>query len=396
MQSTVWGQRFFCYVPRVVRQRSTKRLGIAASFFADVSDEIRRNQGPPVMSVAMSAENQQTASGISVLSPDSASWRAFAARHATSPLQHPAWLDALTGAYRLHAQIVALTDSQGSILAGLPMIRSKLPWRKGWTSLPFTDTFEPIADNDTHRDQLLSEAAEHAGAEPILLRTHTDLPGWCSRQVGTVQVLDLSEGAEGVLRGAKSKTRQNIKLASKAGLTARPIVSRSEFMGANLDLLACSRARLGAPTQPRRYWSRVWELHEREQALTIGVYLKEKLLANAIFVIGERHATFKYSASDAQGKNLRSNYLAFATALQELEARGMQSMDFGITDMHNTSLRKYKVHWGGEEQPAYFSATDADMLPDTIEPGRVLTTVIQRTPVFVGRTVGSLAYPFVA
>ncbi len=343
-----------------------------------------------------SPTHTQAASSISVLSPDSDGWRTFATEHATSPLQHPAWLDTLTGAYRLHAQIVALTDSQGSILAGLPMIHSKLPWRKGWTSLPFTDTFEPITDNDTHRDELLSEAAKHAGAEPILLRTHTDLPGWSSRQVGTVQVLDLTEGAEGVLRGAKSKTRQNIKLACKAGLTAKPIVSRSEFMGANLDLLACSRARLGAPTQPRRYWSRVWELHEREQALTIGVYLNEKLLANAIFVIGDRHATFKYSASDAQGKNLRSNYLAFATALQELEARGMQSMDFGITDMHNTSLRKYKVHWGGEEQPAYFSATDASMLPDTIEPGRLLTTVIQRTPVFVGRTVGSLAYPFVA
>jgi hypothetical protein len=338
----------------------------------------------------------QTATGISVLSPASASWRAFAAEHASSPLQHPAWLDALTSAYRLRARIVALTDSQGAILAGLPMIRSKLPWRKGWTSLPFTDTFEPIAGNDAHRDELLSEAAEHAGAEPILLRTRTDLPGWCSRQIGTVQVLDLAEGVDGVLRGAKAKTRQNIKLARKAGLLARPIVSRDEFMGASLDLLASSRSRLGAPTQPRRYWSRVWELHEREQALTIGVYLQEKLLANAIFVIGERHATFKYSASDAQGKNLRSNYLAFATALAELKARGMQSMDFGITDMHNTSLRKYKVHWGGEEQPAYFSATDPDMLPDTIEPGRMLTTVIQRAPVFVGRTVGSLAYPFVA
>ena len=131
---------------------------------------------------------------LSVLSPESTGWRAFAAEHASSPLQHPAWLDTLTSAYRLRARIVALTDAHGSILAGLPMIRGKLPWRKGWTALPFTDTFEPIAGADAHRDELLRSAAEHARAhdEPILIRAHTPLPGWTSRQVGTVQMLDLA------------------------------------------------------------------------------------------------------------------------------------------------------------------------------------------------------------
>jgi hypothetical protein len=341
-----------------------------------------------------------SASSLSFFSPESAIWRAFAAEHATSPLQHPTWLDTLTGAYGLHARIVALTDSGGAILAGLPMIRGKLPWRTGyWTALPFTDTFEPIASDDTHRHRLLSAIAEYDGsrpAEPVLLRTRAESPGWHSLQVGTVQVLDLADGAEGVLRGAKSKTRQNVKLARKNGLIARPIDSREEFMGANLDLLAQSRSRLGAPTQPRRYWSRVWQLHEQGRALTIGVYLREKLLANATFVLGNSHATFKYSASSTQTRNLRSNYLAFATALEQLEARGMRSLDFGITDLHNSSLRRYKVHWGGEEQPAYFSATDVRLLPDTLEPGRLVTALIQRSPVLVGRVIGSLAYPFVA
>ena len=372
----------------------------------------------------------------SQLAADDPGWRAFATQHAEFPLQHPDWLDTLTSAYGLRARVTALIDPRGSILAGLPAIRAKLPWRRAWTSLPFTDTFEPIAATRADRDRLLAAIAEYATdptargeearcepvrcepvhgelmhgetdrhesagdeparGEPVLLRSHADLPGWTARQVGTVQTIDLSEGVDGVLRGAKPKTRQNIKLARKAGVTARPIVSREEFMGANLDLIARSRRRLGAPTQPRRYWSRVWELHERGQALTIGVYLRETLVANAIFVIGARHATFKYSASETQTRNLRSNYLAFATALEHLQERGTQSLDFGITDLHNTSLRRYKVHWGGEEQPAYFSATDAALLPDTLEPGRLVTKAIQRSPVFVGRAIGSLAYPFVA
>ncbi len=335
-------------------------------------------------------------SSISSLSPKSDSWRAFAAEHATSPLQHPAWLATVKDAYHLHAQIMTLTDSRGSILAGLPMIRSKPPRRRRWTALPFTDTLEPVAVDAARRDELLIALANLADAEPIVVRTHAALPGWHSRQVGTVQMIDLSNGTEDVLRGAKSKTRQNIRLAEKAGLAARPIVSRKEYLGSSLALVTRSRRRLGAPTQPRRYWSRVWELHEQGQALTIGVYLGEELVANATFLLGNGHAVFKYSASDTATRSLRSNYLAFATALEEIVNRGAQSMDFGITDLHNTSLRKYKMHWGGEEQPAFFSSTDPSMLPETIEPGPLLTKAIQRTPTFVGRTVGSVAYPFAA
>jgi hypothetical protein len=72
----------------------------------------------------------------------------------------------------------------------------------------------------------------------------------------------------------------------------------------------------------------------------------------------------------------------------------MRSMDFGITDLGNQTLRRYKTQWGGEEQQAYFSATDVGLLPQTVEPGRLLSTTLQRAPTFVGRTVGSLAYPF--
>jgi hypothetical protein len=302
----------------------------------------------------------------------------------------------LVRAYRLEARIVALTDLHGGILSALPMIRSRLPWRRRWSSLPFTDTLEPVAVTRAQRDQLLIALAGSVETQPILIRTRGPSPEWYSRQVGTVQVIDLSDGAEGVLRGAKRKTRQNVKLALKAGLTARPITSSSEFLGSSLALLAKSRRRLGAPTQPRRYWAQVWRLHEQNEALTIGVYLANQLVANGVFLIGRNHAVFKYSATDWATRDLRANYLTVATALEHIAAAGVDSMDFGITDLRNASLREHKARWGGEQRPAHFSATDPRLLPETIQPGRVLTQIIQHTPVLVGRTIGSLAYPFVA
>jgi CelD/BcsL family acetyltransferase involved in cellulose biosynthesis len=335
---------------------------------------------------------------LALLSPASQSWRTFAVSHATSPMQHPTWLDVLTRAYGLEARIIALTDPHGEMLAALPMIRSKVPWRRCWTALPFTDTFEPVAVDAQHRDELLVAAAKDGDNQPILVRTHAPLAGWFTRKVGTVQVLDVSNGVEGVLRSADAHHRRNVKRAQRpeAGLTAKPIGSRSEFLGAGLSLMAQSRRRLGAPTQPRRYWSQVWQLHEQDEALTIGVYLGDKLVASGIFIIGGNHAVYKYGASDARLWKLRTTYLMFATAFDHIAARGVQSMDLGISDLSNTLLREYKSRWGGEEQPAHFSATDAQLLPDTLEPGRLLTQAIQNTPVFVGRTIGSLGYPFVA
>lgn len=337
-------------------------------------------------------------SQLTFLPPESPQWRSFTLTHATSPVQHPAWLDTLTRAYGLEASITALTDSQGAILAALPMIHNKLPWRRRWTSLPFTDTVEPVAVNREYRDGLLVAAAEDSNAQPILVRTQAPSPGWVSREVGTVQVIDVSNGAEGVLRAVGAGTRRQVKRAQRpeAGLTARPITSRSEFLGAGLTLMAQSRRRLGAPTQPRRYWSEVWKLHELDEALTVGVYLADRLVASGVFLVGSSHAVYKYGASDAASWKLRTNYLMFTTAFDHLADRGVQSMDFGITGLRNTSLRRFKTQWGGEERPASFSATDARLLPDSIEPGRLLTQTIQHTPVLVGRVIGSLAYPFVA
>jgi hypothetical protein len=304
----------------------------------------------------------------------------------------------LTRAYRLEGRVIALIDSQGEMQAALPMVRSKLPWRQRWTSLPFTDTLEPVASTNAYRDELLLALAQEAATQPIIVRAHAPLRGWFSRQVGTVQVLDLSSGAAGVLRAASRGHRRSVQRAQRAssGLSVKQIASREEFLGPNLALIAQSRTRLGAPTQPRRYWAQVWELHERDEAVTFGVYLRSRLVANGIFMLGTNHAVLKYSASDPTTWDLRTNHLMFASALEELCAYGLQSLDFGITDIRNKTLRDYKSRWGGEERPAHYSATDPRLLPDTLEPGRVLSGAIQRSPVLVGRTMGALAYRFVA
>lgn len=333
-----------------------------------------------------------------LLEPEDSRWQQHALAHADSPLQHPAWLDTLRSAYGLRARIAALIGEDGEVGATLPLIASKLPRRRRWTALPFTDALAPVAAEETQRERLMGALAEHSHLGPTLVRCRVEAPGWTARQVGAVHVLDISAGLDAVLANAARTVRQNVRAAERPenGLSVGPIVSREQFMGANLGLIARSRSRVGVPTQPRRYWSRLWEMHERSEAYTLAVRVEDRPVATAVFLLGTQRAVFKYSASEAAVRNLRTNYLLLVTAIAHLRELGISWLDFGITDLRNTSLARFKRQWGCEEHPAFFSATDARLLPKSIEPGRLLSATIQRAPSSLGRTIGSLAYAYVA
>lgn len=337
-------------------------------------------------------------SELQILEPGDPRWRSHALEHAESPLQHPAWLDTLIGAYRLRARVAALTAADGTVVASLPLIASKLPWRRRWTALPFTDVLAPVAADGEQRRRLLEALAERPGLKPALVRTHVEASGWASRRVGTLHTLDISQGLDEVLRAANRQTRQNLRVAQRPehGLAVRALDSRSEFMGAHLALVARSRSRVGVPTQPRVYWSRLWEMHERGDAITLVVDVQGRIAASGLFLLGAGQAVYKYSHADLATRNLRTNYLLLAAAIERFAELGLRSLDFGITDVRNESLCRFKRQWGSEERPAYFSATDAGLLPRTIEPGRLLSKAIQRSPSALGRTIGSLAYGLVA
>ncbi len=336
-------------------------------------------------------------SSLAVLSPENRRWRSFVAEHATSPFQSVDWLQTLTAAYGLTAQVIALTDEEGELNAGLSLIRSALPVRKRWTCLPFSDVVGAVAANSATKEDLLCAIANSRQAEPILIRAGTSVRGWTSRRVGTVRTIDVGDGASGVLRSAGSNAKRGVKRAgNETSLRAAVVSSRGEFLGPCYQLTVRARRRLGVPTQPRRYWSLVWDLHERGLAMTVGVYRDGTLVASGLFLLGRSHAVYKYGASEPSSWQLRPNHLMFSTAFDRLAERGARTMDFGLTDLANASLRDFKATWGGEESAACFSATDPRLLPKSTEPGPLLTAAIRHTPALTGRAIGTLAYRYMA
>jgi hypothetical protein len=121
--------------------------------------------------------------------------------------------------------------------------------------------------------------------------------------------------------------------------------------------------------------------------------LEERLVASGLFLLGVGEAVYKFGASDRAAWPLRPNYLMFATAYDELAARGMRTLSFGVTDSANHSLREFKSRWGGQEHTVHYSATDPGLLPSSLEPGPLLAGAIRRLPSVASSAIGALAYP---
>ena len=113
---------------------------------------------------------------------------------------------------------------------------------------------------------------------------------------------------------------------------ARSDPARSSW-ARRLASTAVCRRRLGMPTQPRSYWSNLWDLHERDQALTVAAHLAGRPVASVIFVLGNGHSVLKHSANDAAYRQLCPSHLVVATALELLAEHGIKSMDFGTSSL---------------------------------------------------------------
>jgi hypothetical protein len=93
-----------------------------------------------------------------VLEIDDPRWRSFVAEtDSATPFHHPAWSDLLSRTYRYPAFAIAITDDDGTLLAGAPFLEVRsLSRRRRWISLPFTDECPPLAQSFASERELIS------------------------------------------------------------------------------------------------------------------------------------------------------------------------------------------------------------------------------------------------
>ncbi len=171
-------------------------------------------------------------------------------------------------------------------------------------------------------------------------------PSWFTgfaQQPHTIQprrtiLIDLRPAEETLLAAMKQKTRYNIRLAEKKGVSVR----QSQDLEAFYELTQTTGTRDGFAVHSAAYYKTVFDIFSpKDQCFLLEAVYEGRVLAGLmLFVCGER-AWYLYGASDDESRNLMPTYLLQWEAMRLAKAKGALSYDlWGVPDEDEEVLER--------------------------------------------------------
>ena len=162
-------------------------------------------------------------------------------------------------------------------------------------------------------------------------------------------IVDIKGSEDEILARMKQKTRYNIRLAEKKGVTVRAWDDIKAFH----DMLLITGGRDGFGIHSREYYQRAYELLQpRGMAEILVAEYQDKPLA-ALFVARHgNHAYYLYGASTDEERNRMPTYLLQWEAMKWAKARGCEEYDlWGVPDEDEATLeanfeKRHDGLWG--------------------------------------------------
>lgn len=162
-------------------------------------------------------------------------------------------------------------------------------------------------------------------------------------------VVDIRKSEEEILAGMKQKTRYNIRLAEKKGVTVRAWDDLASFH----EMMLVTGGREGFGVHSKAYYQRAYELfHPKGKCELLLAEYEGKPLASLMVFANGRRAWYVYGASNNEERNRMPTYLLQWEAIRWAKARGCEEYDlWGVPDEDEATLEAQFEHrsdglWG--------------------------------------------------
>ncbi|MCB2167364.1 MAG: GNAT family N-acetyltransferase [Deltaproteobacteria bacterium] len=263
------------------------------------------------------------------------------------------WARVLVETYRYNPRYFC-TFNNGQLENVVPVleIRSSLTGKRG-VCLPFSDQVEPLVQDQAAFDILLDyiigfgkkkgwQALAFHGCDQLL--SHE--PAYKSYVTSS---LSIEESCKTLFKQLKSNTRRNIKKAQKANISTQ-ILQSEKGIKAFYQLNCLTRRDHGLPPQPYLFFKRLHaNFFLKEKGFVCLAFQNNIPIAGVLFLSFNRHAMYKYGASDKNHLKLRPNNMSMWEAIKHCNELGLQQIDLGRTDMEHEGLRRFKKSWNAVE-----------------------------------------------
>ena len=251
----------------------------------------------------------------------------------------------------------ALVEDAGRIRAGAQVLFRPLPLGLGCVAYVPKGPLLNWADDallDTLLDALHRLCRQQRA---IFLKVEPDeednpalaqrLQGWGFRpSPQTIQprrtiLVDLTQEPEDILARMKSKTRYNVRLAKRKGVTVRE--GTEHDLGPFYDLMVTTAERDRFGVHSRAYYEAVYQLFVPQGIgrLLLAEYDDDLIAGVMAFACGDK-AWYMYGASSDTHRNRMPNYLLQWEAMQWARAQGCRTYDlWGVPDEDEETLEAH-------------------------------------------------------
>ena len=255
--------------------------------------------------------------------------------------------------------------------AGMPFCRICDILGERIVALPFSDYCDPLVnDRESWRfliDQLVSEG------HPITVRClHNELPLGDTRFSLVKQAkwhrLDLRPEPEALWKGMSDSTHRAIRKSEREGLSVRMAQAEPELRAFFEMHLKVRKYKYGLLAQPYSFFQNIWHhfVEPGHGFLLLAIH-EHKIVAGDFFLEWKDTLYYKFNASISDDLSHRPNDLLIWQGILEGKNRGLQYLDFGLSDIDQEGLIRYKRIFGSEERTISFLRHTPDGSPSPVE-----------------------------
>ena len=285
-------------------------------------------------------------------------WQLLVDRTPSSVFHSPAWIQVLTDTYGWEASAYVVLDDRGEPQAGIPFCRIADMMGERILALPFSDYCDPLV-NDQQCWQFLMDCLLPERC-PINLRClHNGIPLADERFAVVKQAkwhgLNLTPGLDDLWRGMQDSTHRAIRKSQREGLVVRVANSEDELRAFFEMHLKIRKYKLGLLAQPFSFFQNIWRrfVDTQHGFLLLALY-QDKIVAGDFFIEWKDTLYYKFNASLPADLSHRPNDLLIWEGIQRGKGRGFKFFDFGLSDIDQEGLVRYKRKFGTVEKTISF------------------------------------------
>lgn len=233
----------------------------------------------------------------------------------------------------------------------------------------------PLINTQQAQEELIRIAEEHQAGwiriepgseeELTMLRSGTERYRIVSAphavQPQEILVMNIESMESELLAQMKSKTRYNIRLAERQGVTAR-FSRATEDVEAFIRLIYATTKRKEIHPHPQEYYRNFFEVFDEAVCtLALAEYDGDILAAN-LLVFFEDTVYYLHGGSSDTGKNLMAPFLLQWESIKLARERGMKQYNFGGVSMRGgnaqwAGITRFKQGFAPQTVPVFFPGT---------------------------------------